>query len=171
MAFSANILGSVTRLLKTSQRVSPAPPCTQSTLLRARPRGAPGLRFVPIERSGMAGRAFVTSATSGSNLVEQIEKKNATTPVIVYSKTYCPYCAQVKGLFKEIGVTSAVIELDDLADGAEVQSALGEITKRSTVPQVFIGGKFVGGCDDTMAAYKSGKLQSLLKEAGVTSSL
>lgn len=35
----------------------------------------------------------------------------------------------------------------DAADGADVQSALGEITKRSTVPQVFIGGKFVGGCD------------------------
>lgn len=38
----------------------------------------------------------------------------------------------------------------DAADGSDVQSALGEITKRSTVPQVFIGGDFVGGCDGAL---------------------
>ncbi len=59
----------------------------------------------------------------------------------------------------------AVVNVSDLAtnvsllwgtaDGADVQSALGQITKRSTVPQVFIGGTFVGGCDGTNHAIRN----------------
>lgn len=43
---------------------------------------------------------------------------------------------------------------------------LGEITGRTTVPRVFVGGVSVGGCDDTVAANKSGKLKQLLQQAG-----
>lgn len=73
------------------------------------------------------------------------------------------------------------------ADGADIQATLADITGRSTVPQVFIGGQFVGGCDgmcavpgcsadvadhhppatDTMAAHNSGKLKELFAGAGV----
>ena len=66
---------------------------------------------------------------------------------MVYSKSYCPYCSEVKSLFKELKVPAKVIELDDLADGDAVQSTLSGITGMRTVPQVFIGGELVGGCD------------------------
>lgn len=59
-----------------------------------------------------------------------------------------------------------VVELDELADEAEVQAALQRLTRQSTVPNVFIGGKHIGGCDDTMALHRSGKLLPLLKAAG-----
>lgn len=87
---------------------------------------------------------------------------------MVYSKTYCPYCSQVKSLFTKLNVPAKVVELDQLEDGDDVQSALQEVSGMRTVPQVFVGGKLVGGCDDTLAAYKSGSLGSMLSEVGLT---
>lgn len=86
---------------------------------------------------------------------------------MVYSKTYCPYCTEVKSIFERMGVAAKVIELDDLADGDQVQQAIQTITGRRTVPQVFIGGEHLGGCDDTIEAKDSGKLKTLLEQAGV----
>ena len=56
-------------------------------------------------------------------------------------------CAEVKGLFQKLNVDAKVIELDSLADGQQVQEALSGIVGRRTVPQVFVGGVHVGGCD------------------------
>ena len=60
-----------------------------------------------------------------------------------------------------------MVELNDLADGDAIQAGLQAMTGQRTVPQVFIGGKHVGGCDDTLAAYKSGALKELLAGAGI----
>uniref|UniRef100_A0A7N0TN39 Glutaredoxin domain-containing protein n=1 Tax=Kalanchoe fedtschenkoi TaxID=63787 RepID=A0A7N0TN39_KALFE len=99
----------------------------------------------------------------------------ATNPVVVFSKSYCPYCARVKKLLAELGATFKAVELDierladagySLSDGGEIQAALAEWTKQRTVPNVFIGGKHIGGCDDTVALNSQGKLVLLLKEAG-----
>lgn len=51
-------------------------------------------------------------------------------------------------------------------DGADIQSALAEWTGQRTVPNVFIGGNHIGGCDATTALHKQGKLVPLLTEAG-----
>uniref|UniRef100_A0A7N0TNR4 Glutaredoxin domain-containing protein n=1 Tax=Kalanchoe fedtschenkoi TaxID=63787 RepID=A0A7N0TNR4_KALFE len=90
----------------------------------------------------------------------------ATNPVVVFSKSYCPYCARVKKLLAELGATFKAVELDIESDGGEIQAALAEWTKQRTVPNVFIGGKHIGGCDDTVALNSQGKLVLLLKEAG-----
>ena len=86
--------------------------------------------------------------------------------MVVYSKSWCPYCLRVKGLFLELGAEAKVIELDEVIEGAEVQDALLSITGVRTVPQVFVGGDFVGGCDDTEAAHRAGQLVPLLDAAG-----
>ncbi|KAM7268196.1 hypothetical protein ACFE04_010362 [Oxalis oulophora] len=90
----------------------------------------------------------------------------ATNPVVVFSKSYCPYCTKVKNLLKEVGATFFAIELDVESDGGEIQAALGQWTGQKTVPNVFIGGKHIGGCDATIALHKEGKLLPLLTEAG-----
>ncbi|KFM23777.1 Glutaredoxin-C6 [Auxenochlorella protothecoides] len=102
------------------------------------------------------------------DLVATLKEKNKKNPVVVYSKTYCPYCAEVKSLFQKLKVDAKVIELDSLADGNDVQQALFEVVGKKTVPQVFVGGQHIGGCDDTMAANDSGKLKEMLKEAGLS---
>ncbi|KAK3032095.1 hypothetical protein RJ639_036309 [Escallonia herrerae] len=90
----------------------------------------------------------------------------SSNPVVVFSKSYCPFCVSVKKLLAEIGATFKAIELDRESDGSDLQSALAELTGQRTVPNVFIGGKHVGGCDKTTAMYKAGQLVPLLTEAG-----
>ncbi|XP_072999641.1 glutaredoxin-C6-like [Typha latifolia] len=90
----------------------------------------------------------------------------ASSPVVVFSKTYCPYCKRVKQLLAQLGATYKVVELNVEGDGSEIQSALIEWTGQKTVPNVFIGGKHIGGCDNVMARNNSGSLVPLLTEAG-----
>ncbi|KAF6260208.1 thioredoxin-like protein [Scenedesmus sp. NREL 46B-D3] len=59
-----------------------------------------------------------------------------------------------------------VIELDTMKGGDDLQLGLQEVTGRRTVPQVFVGGQHVGGCDDTVAAYQNGKLKEMLAGLG-----
>ncbi|KAH9315273.1 hypothetical protein KI387_023900, partial [Taxus chinensis] len=62
-------------------------------------------------------------------------------------KTYCPYCTQVKQLLSRLGAKPHVVELDTESDGPDLQAALKEWTGQRTVPNVFIGGTHIGGCD------------------------
>ncbi len=59
-------------------------------------------------------------------------------------------------------VDAKIIELDKLENGAEIQSALLDMTGQRTVPNVFIKGKHLGGNDVTQAAAKSGKLKEMM---------
>ncbi|KAK7395652.1 hypothetical protein VNO78_16217 [Psophocarpus tetragonolobus] len=86
--------------------------------------------------------------------------------VVVFSKTYCPFCVEVKKLFTTLGVNFKVIELDSESDGSDIQSALAEWTGQRTVPNVFIGGNHIGGCDKTTALHNQGKLVPMLTSAG-----
>nr|CAA89699.1 glutaredoxin [Ricinus communis] len=86
--------------------------------------------------------------------------------VVVFSKTYCPYCTSVKKLLDQLGAKYKVVELDTESDGSEIQTALAEWTGQRTVPNVFIGGKHIGGCDSTTAKHSQGQLVPLLTEAG-----
>ncbi len=87
--------------------------------------------------------------------------------VVVFSKSYCPYCTATKELFTSMGVDFKVHELDKMGDaGPELQMALFKMTGQKTVPSVFVKGQHMGGNDDTQAAAKAGKLQEML---GLTS--
>ena len=84
--------------------------------------------------------------------------------MVVFSKSYCPFCVATKNLFKGMNVEAEVLELDEMGkEGVEIQRALFDITNQKSVPNVFVGGKHVGGNDDTQAAARSGKLEEMLK--------
>ncbi|KAK6141513.1 hypothetical protein DH2020_024742 [Rehmannia glutinosa] len=109
------------------------------------------------------------SDSSGSQLEETVKKTIGENPVVVYSKTWCPYCSEVKSLFKRLGVEPFVIELDQAGpQGPQLQMSLETLTGQRTVPNVFIGGKHIGGCTDTVELHQNGELESLLSEAGAT---
>ncbi|OMO59988.1 Glutaredoxin [Corchorus capsularis] len=97
------------------------------------------------------------------NKVKQIVSSN---PVVVFSKTYCGYCNRVKQLLTQLGASFKTIELDEESDGDDMQAALLEWTKQRTVPNVFIGGVQIGGCDSVVAKHQAGQLVSLLTDAG-----
>jgi len=83
--------------------------------------------------------------------------------VVVFSKSYCPYCEKTKALFADLGVDIKVHELDLMGDdGPPLQMALLDMTGQKSVPNVFVKGKHIGGNDDTQAAAQSGALQEAL---------
>ncbi|TYI00733.1 hypothetical protein ES332_A11G154100v1 [Gossypium tomentosum] len=76
------------------------------------------------------------------------------------------FSSEVKSLFKKLGVEPLVIELDELGpQGPQLQNVLEGLTGQRTVPNVFIGGKHIGGCTDTVELYHNGELESLLSDA------
>ncbi|XP_021908032.1 glutaredoxin-C3 [Carica papaya] len=82
--------------------------------------------------------------------------------IVIFSKSYCPYCLRAKHIFGELHEKPFVVELDLRDDGYQIQYVLLELVGRRTVPQVFVNGKHIGGSDDLKAAVVSGQLQKLL---------
>ena len=82
--------------------------------------------------------------------------------VVVFSKSYCPFCKKTKALFTEKGIDFKVYELNEMDNGGEIQDALLEISGQKTVPNVFINGVHVGGNSETQEASSSGKLDEML---------
>jgi len=100
---------------------------------------------------------------SEMNAAERVTQLLKDNKVVVFSKSFCPFCVKVKALFDSIPVEYKALELDLIGeDGVAVQEALFEKTKQKTVPNVFVNGKHVGGCDDTIQAHKDGRLAELL---------
>jgi glutaredoxin 3 len=92
----------------------------------------------------------------------------ASKPVVVWTRGWCPYCTKVKTLFKELSIDFLEIDLETRDNGNAVHEALKKITKQSSVPSVWINGKFVGGNDDTQRARKNGDLKKLLDNARIS---
>lgn len=110
------------------------------------------------------------AASFGSRLEESVKKTLSQNPVVIYSKTWCSYSMEVKSLFKRLGVEPLVIEMDEMGpQGRQLQKVLERLTGQHTVPNVFIGGKHIGGCTDTVKLHRKGELTSLLSEAGIKS--
>ncbi|KAE8666287.1 Glutaredoxin-C8 [Hibiscus syriacus] len=77
----------------------------------------------------------------------------------MFSKSYYPYCLRAKQIFSELNERPYVVELDLRDDGGKIQYVLLDLIGRSTVPQVFVNGKHIGGSDDLRAAVDDGTLQ------------
>ncbi|XP_010243631.1 PREDICTED: monothiol glutaredoxin-S10-like isoform X2 [Nelumbo nucifera] len=116
-------------------------------------------------RNGGDGVVRFMASSFGSRLEGSIKKTVSENLVVIYSKTWCSYASEVKSLFKRLGVQPLVIELDELgAQGPQLQKMLGRLTGQHTVPNVFVGGRHIGGCTDTLKLYRKGELAALLSE-------
>lgn len=82
------------------------------------------------------------------------------TKVIIYTKDNCPYCRMAKNLLNERSISFEEVRVD--LDQNKLDEML-KLSKRRTVPQIFINDQPIGGYDDLAALVKSGKLDNLLK--------
>ncbi|ETN87217.1 hypothetical protein RB195_025822 [Necator americanus] len=110
------------------------------------------------------------NADSNETKEEEIAARISTDihghKVLIYSKTYCPYSKKLKRLLSYYPIKDLkVIELDRQKEMKGIQNSLKRITGRSTVPQLFIDGEFVGGHDETRAMEDRGELRKLLERA------
>jgi glutaredoxin 3 len=79
----------------------------------------------------------------------------------VYTQPWCPYCARAVALLRSKGV--AFHEIDAGHGTREREEATRRSGGRTTMPQIFIGGRHIGGCDDLVALDRAGKLDPLLQ--------
>ena len=77
----------------------------------------------------------------------------------IYTRAFCGYCAAARKLLKNKGVDFNEI---DVTMNQELRKEMVERSGRKTVPQIFIGGRHVGGYDDINALEKQGRLDELL---------
>lgn len=81
--------------------------------------------------------------------------------VRMYTTAVCPYCLRAKALLRQRGVEG--IEEIRIDANPVAAAEMGRLTGRRTVPQIFIGERHVGGCDDLYALDASGGLQAMLQ--------
>ena len=84
------------------------------------------------------------------------------TQVTIYTKPYCPYCVRAVSLLEQKGIEFEEIEA---AFDPEKRQEMMRRSGRTTFPQIFIGERHIGGCDDMMALERAGKLDPLLQAA------
>jgi len=83
----------------------------------------------------------------------------AAPEIIIYTTAICPYCVAAKNFLKSKGQSWSEVRID--LDPAARETMLGK-TRRTSVPQIFIGETHVGGYDDLIALHRAGKLEPLL---------
>ena len=77
--------------------------------------------------------------------------------VLIYTKTHCPYCTKAKALFNKKSISYREVDISD--NEAARNEMISKSGGRMTVPQIFIDGKSIGGCDDLYRLYESGELK------------
>ena len=106
----------------------------------------------------------VTSTEVSPQVTQFVNQAIAENGIVIFSKSYCPYCVRVKSLFQSLNQSVYCIELDQRSEGSEIQNELYRLTNQSTVPNVFIHGQHIGGCDDTTALHRQGRLIDILNK-------
>ncbi|KAK4103169.1 glutaredoxin [Parathielavia hyrcaniae] len=99
-------------------------------------------------------------------VLDSILKKS---PVVIFSKSYCPYSKRAKGILLEkydIEPAPYVVELDQHPLGTEIQVRLGRMTGRTTVPNVMVFGNSIGGGDDVAALDRERALADKITSLG-----
>ncbi len=92
-----------------------------------------------------------------------VTKETELPEVEIYTQPWCAYCARAKRLLDAKGVAFREIEAPHgTPERAEASRRSGG---RTTVPQIFIGGRHIGGCDELMALDAAGKLDAMLRAA------
>ena len=97
---------------------------------------------------------------------EHIQELIHQYPVVVFSKSTCPYCRTAKKLLSKYNLEDNyyVLELNELSNTDEYQDELKKLTNDRTVPRIFIGGKCIGDEEDLENLEKQGDLTHLLKK-------
>jgi cysteine synthase A len=93
-------------------------------------------------------------------------------PVVMFALEWCEFCWAVRKMFGRYKIPYRSIDLDSVEYqkdnlGGKIRAALTARTSVATIPQIFVGGEFLGGSTDLFNAWKQGRVQSLLSNARV----
>lgn len=102
-------------------------------------------------------------------MFERIEKENAANDVVLYMKgeaafPQCGFSSLVVQVLSQLGVSFKDINV--LEDSA-LRQGIKDFSDWPTIPQLYVKGEFIGGCDIVREMYESGELQTLLADKGI----
>ncbi len=129
---------------------------------------SPNYRF-DVAAAAAPAAAFIPAKDTVLETVDQIVAENK---VVLFALEWCEFCWSVRKTFANLGIEYKSVDLDSVAYqvdglGTDMRAALRERTGAPTIPQIFIGGKHVGGATDAFDAFNAGDLQKMLTAAGV----
>jgi len=82
-----------------------------------------------------------------------------TPAIVIYSSQYCPFCFRAKAILQQKGVPFSELNVDG---NPQLRQEMTEKAGRHTVPQIWIGERHIGGCDELIALQSTGELDVLL---------
>ncbi|XP_068244062.1 glutaredoxin-2, mitochondrial-like [Palaemon carinicauda] len=124
---------------------------------------------IHIAQMGGSPSCQIAAVDMKGPVAQNVRNKIKENCVMIFSKTYCPYCKMAKKVFDDLGTPYEVYELDKEKDGAAAQDVLDIMTGSRTVPRVFVAGNCIGGGTETRQLYKEGKLIELVEQCRVNS--
>jgi len=132
----------------------------------------PGYRF---DVSAAAAPAAATAVEAKAEAVEFVNTALADrdNPVVIFALEWCEFCWSVRKLFAELNIPYKSVDLDSVAYqkdnlGGEIRAVLRQKLGSPTIPQIFVGGEYVGGCSETFDALTDGSFQALLRKYDVS---
>lgn len=134
-------------------------------------RSSPGYRF-DVSATAAAPAPPDEPVDANARLELEAEIKSPQQPVVMFALEWCEFCWSVRKLFERYRIPYRSINLDSVEyqqdyRGGNLRAALRAHTGWNTLPQIFIGGKFVGGCTDLFEECLKGRLTDLLQEQGI----
>ena len=140
-------------------------------------RSTPNYRFdvtatapapAPAAASAAAPQAVAADAEAFVNKVVN----DPAQPVVMFALEWCEFCWAVRKMFGRYKIPYRSVDLDSVEYqkdnlGGKIRAALTARTSVATIPQIFVGGEFVGGSTDLFNAWKQGRVQNLLANARV----
>ena len=104
-----------------------------------------------------------------AEVFERIETEVGQNPVMLYMKgtpmfPQCGFSARVVQILTHLGVP---FNSANVLEDAELREGVKEFSQWPTIPQLYVKGEFVGGCDIIREMFQAGELQSLFKERGI----
>jgi cysteine synthase A len=113
-----------------------------------------------------------TAPVADADARAQLDALIADEPIVLFALEWCEFCWSLRKLldgldvpYRDIALDAAPLQAGEL--GLRLRRALTARTGVATIPQLFIGGRFVGGCLDAFAAYRSGGLKCELAAVGL----
>jgi glutaredoxin len=101
----------------------------------------------------------------------RIAAETAGAAVHMYSFSTCPFCKRAQEVLREQGAEYSLVQLDTEPEGPAIRARLGRLTGRTSMPAIWIGGEYIGGCNDgprggITSLERSGELWPMLEKAG-----
>ena len=135
-------------------------------------KSTPGYRFDAAPVEVKEAEEEKTALDAAVSLEVEAMLHNPRQPVVMFAYEWCEFCNSVRLVFDKYGIAYQSIDLDSVAyqkgdRGDKIFEHIKQRTGWNTMPQIFIGGEFEGGCTDVFDSLKSGQLQIRLQKFGI----